>query len=463
MRFYITLCSLLFAIIVNAQAIRLDSTVLHESRPIYNSAGYFIGSDSFHVKRVRLVYSGDTFYQRIDTLKERRPMRFITMDSIPDVGTAGNYNNINTDANGRVTSGSLLNYQTGAQVVDTVNAKLGAYTPTADLNEKIEDQIGAKLMGSTYLNRTYVDATGETTLSLDTTGTAGLATKYDISTISGGSGLTDEQVRDTTVAMFTVGPSITWNEDDAADSVYLDVNTNPLESAVQGLLIGKSLGFAIASSNTISTMGIQFTTTGAATGTTISSSSPYRARPHKYEYVVSTASTSAVAGYRGQVDEVRQDDGFVYSVTWGPVIGVSNTSKRAFAGLRNSPSAPTDVSPTTLVECFGMGWDDANDTNIQIFHNDASGTATQIDLGSGFPIPTADRTDFYTLYVYVPKGGAGWYYKVVDESDGTTATGLVTTDLVASSSFVRPFNYTSVGGVSAQTGIGIFTIYRLIP
>ena len=100
----------------------------------------------------------------------------------------------------------------------------------------------------------------------------------------------------------------------------------------------------------------------------------------------------------------------------GPAIGVSNTSKR-FCWLRNSPSAPTDVSPTTLVECFGMGWDDANDTNIQIFHNDASGTATQIDLGSGFQSYSIGiELTFYTLYVHVPKGGAGWYYKVVDES-----------------------------------------------
>lgn len=396
------------SISANAQLVRIDSTTTGHRIKLINSAGYQVGSDTITRKLVRATLDGgDTFYLKpVETLIQRDVYRFITTDS------------------------------------------LTPYLKIVDFDEKAEDIIGTKLIEGSNITLTYNDATGETTI--DASG-------------GGGGGLTDEQVRDTTVAMFTVGPSITWNEDDAADSVYLDVNTNPLESAVQGLLIGKSLGFAIASSNTISTMGIQFTTTGAATGTTISSSSPYRARPHKYEYVVSTASTSAVAGYRGQVDEVRQDDGFVYSVTWGPVIGVSNTSKRAFAGLRNSPSAPTDVSPTTLVECFGMGWDDANDTNIQIFHNDASGTATQIDLGSGFPIPTADRTDFYTLYVYVPKGGAGWYYKVVDESDGTTATGLVTTNLVASSSFVRPFNYTSVGGVSAQTGIGIFTIYRLIP
>lgn len=398
----------LISISANAQLVRIDSTTTGHRIKLINSAGYQVGSDTITRKIVRATLDGgDTFELKpIETLIQRDVYRFITTDS------------------------------------------LSPYLKTVDFDEKAEDIIGTKLIEGSNITLTYNDATGETTI--DASG-------------GGGGGLTDEQVRDTTVAMFTVGPSITWNEDDAADSVYLDVNTNPLESAVQGLLIGKSLGFAIASSNIISTMGIQFMTTGTASGTTISSSSPYRARPHKYEYIVSTASTSAVAGYRGQGDEVRRDDGFVYSVTWGPVIGVSNTSKRAFAGLRNSPSAPTDVSPTTLVECFGMGWDDANDTNIQIFHNDNSGTATQINLGSGFPIPTADRTDFYTLYVYVPKGGAGWYYKVVDESDGTTATGLVTTDLVASSSFVRPFNYTSVGGVSAQTGIGIFTIYRLIP
>lgn len=389
------------------QLVKIDSSWTSFSAKISNHVGYPIGSDSIRRKSVRCTLDGgDTFYIRTDSLVNRTVYRFITIDS------------------------------------------LSPYLKTVDFDEKAEDIIGTKLIEGSNITLTYNDATGETTI--DASG-------------GGGGGLTDEQVRDTTVAMFTVGPSITWNEDDSADSVYLDVNTNPLESAVQGMLIGKSLGFAIASFNTMSTMGIQFTTTGSATGTTLNSSSPYRARPHKYEYVISTASTSAVAGYRGQGDEVREDDGFIYSVTWGPVIGVSNTSKRAFAGLRNSPSAPTDVSPSTLVECFGMGWDDANDTNIQIFHNDASGTATQIDLGSGFPIPTADRTDFYTLYIYVPKNGAGWYYKVVDESDGTSATGLVTTDLLASSSFVRPFNYTSVGGVSAQTGIGIFTIYRLIP
>lgn len=389
------------------QLVKIDSSWTSFRAKLTNNVGYPIGSDSIRRKSIRCTLDGgDTFYIRTDSLVSRNVYRFITIDS------------------------------------------LAPYLPIADFDEKAEDIIGTKLIEGSNITLTYNDATGETTI--DASG-------------GGGGGLTDEQVRDTTVAMFTVGPSITWNEDDAADSVYLDVNTNPLESAVQGLLIGKSLGFAIASFNSMSTMGMQFTTTGAATGTTVSSSSPYRARPHKYEYVVSTASTSAVAGYRGQGDEVREDDGFIYSVTWGPVIGVSNTSKRAFAGLRNSPSAPTDVSPTTLVECFGMGYDDANDTNVQIFHNDASGSCTQIDLGSGFPIPTADRTDFYTLYIYVPKGGAGYYYKVVDESDGTSTTGLVTTDLVASSSFMRPFNYTSVGGVSAQTGIGIFTIYRLIP
>jgi hypothetical protein len=313
MRITIIILFKLFALQLFGQWSKIDSVIVNKREYIYNKADYKIGHDS--IQEIKMVWSDgieiDTHYTK--KLVSRTVYRFITTDS------------------------------------------LTPYLLTADFDEVAEDKIGDKFVVSGYLEKSYNDGTGVTTVNPDTTGTVGLATKYDLTTISGGSGLSAEQVRDTTVGMFTVGPSITWNEDDAADSVYLDVNTNPLESAVQGLLIGKSLGFAIASFNSMSTMGMQFTTTGAATGTTISSSSPYRSRPHKYEYVVSTASTTAVAGYRGQGDEVRQADGFVYSVTWGPVLGVSNTSKRAFAGLRNSPSAPTDVSPNTLTTVIGMG------------------------------------------------------------------------------------------------------------
>lgn len=407
MRHIIILSLLFISSMTSAQLVRIDSTTTAKRIYYYNQAGFYIGSDSVSEKIVRATLDGgDTFKIPTYTLVERDPQKFYTIDS------------------------------------------LAPYLKITDLDEKVEDKIGAKLAAGTDVDITYNDGTGVTTISY--TGSGG-----------GGGGLTDEQVRDTTIAMFTPGPSIILNETDAEDSVFLDVNINPVESAVQSRIIGKSFGCAIAGTSSITTIGMTFNTTGTANGTTLNSSTAYRARAHKYEYVVTTASTTAVAGYRGGSDEFRGTEGFVYSVTWGPAIGCANTSKRAFAGIRNSPGAPTDVSPSTLTECIGMGYDDASDSNIQIYYNDGSGTASNIDLGSNFAIPTADRTNFYTLILYVPAGGSAYYYKVINESTGNVTTGNVTTNLPPASSFTRPFIYTSVGGVSNQTGIGIFSIYRM--
>jgi hypothetical protein len=56
----------------------------------------------------------------------------------------------------------------------------------------------------------------------------------------------------------------------------------------------------------------------------------------------------------------------------------------------------------TLLNCIGIG-SDALDTNLQIFHNDATGTATKIDLGSNFPANRtagAAMTTMYSVSIY---------------------------------------------------------------
>ena len=86
---------------------------------------------------------------------------------------------------------------------------------------------------------------------------------------------------------------------------------------------------------------------------------------------------------------------------WGPATGVTNASHRAFAGMRNTIAAPTDVDPSTLTNICGMGYD-AADTNIQFMHNDGAGRATKIDLGAAFPKPNADRTAVYEIAMFCP-------------------------------------------------------------
>jgi hypothetical protein len=422
MKQILTIITLLISLSSYGQLVRIDSTWSSKRMYHTNHIGYRIGTDSIRTKDVRATLDGgDTFYIRTDSLVNRTVYRFITIDS------------------------------------------LSPYLKTVDFDEKAEDIIGTKLLGAGYISPNYVDGTGETTLSIDTTGTVGVATKYDLTTVSGGGGLTDEQVRDTTVSMFTVGPSITWNEDDAADSVYLDVNTNPLETAVQRTLLGKNFSAWISNAGGSPSLGIALTTVpGVANTGTVSSTSPYLRRPMKTEYRQTTPTTSNVAQIRSQRTLCRGTEGYIYTMTWAPVAGLSNASDRSFAGLKVASGDVTDVNPNTLTTVIGMGYNDATDSNFKIYHNDGSGTCTEVDLGYSFPIPTTNETDFYTLILYVPNPGTTIYYKVIDEKNGTSATGSVNSNIPDPATFLTAYAYTSVGGVSSVTTIGLFSMYCMV-
>lgn len=406
MKQILTIIALLISLSSYGQLVRIDST--WSSKRIYhtNHIGYRIGTDSIRTKDVRATLDGgDTFHIITDSLVSRTKYAFITSDS------------------------------------------LTPYFKTVDFDEKAEDIIGSKIVVGSGLSGTYNDGTGELTLSAT----------------GGGGGLTDEQVRDTTVAMFTVGPSITWNEDDAADSVYLDVNTNPLETAVQRTLLGKNFSAWISNAGGSPSLGIAITTVpGVANTGTVSSTSPYLRRPMKTEYRQTTPTTSNVAQIRSQRTLCRGTEGYIYTMTWAPVAGLSNASDRSFAGLKVASGDVTDVNPNTLTTVIGMGYNDATDSNFKIYHNDGSGTATEVDLGSSFPIPTTNETDFYTLILYVPNPGTTIYYKVIDEKDGTSVTGSVNSNIPDPATFLTAYAYTSVGGTSSVTTLGLFSIYSMV-
>ena len=71
------------------------------------------------------------------------------------------------------------------------------------------------------------------------------------------------------------------------------------------------------------------------------------------------------------------------------------------------------------------------DTNLQIFHNDATGTATKINLGADF---AANRTgsaatDFFVFELYNPFNSMTVYYKVTSLQNSVTVEGSITTNL----------------------------------
>jgi hypothetical protein len=221
---------------------------------------------------------------------------------------------------------------------------------------------------------------------------------------------------------------------------------------------------AIGSSTVLHVLGMLSGTTGTATSAAVGTTNRH-SRMARLEYLATTASTSAVVGFRGSSVQwtlgasTAGDGGFHMVYRWAPATGVATATHRAFAGMRGNTAAPSDVEPSTLTSMCGMGWD-AADTNIQFMHNDASGIATKIDLGASFPVPTVDRTSVYEIALFAPPGTTqSLSYEVTDLVSGAVATGTVTTDLPATSQLLVPYNYMSVGGTSSVVGIAIMGLY----
>ena len=72
---------------------------------------------------------------------------------------------------------------------------------------------------------------------------------------------------------------------------------------------------------------------------------------------------------------------------------------RAFVGMTASVAVPTNVEPSTLVNCIGVG-KRAADTSLVICYG-GSAAQTPIALGANFPASTSS-TDVYELILYAP-------------------------------------------------------------
>jgi hypothetical protein len=214
---------------------------------------------------------------------------------------------------------------------------------------------------------------------------------------------------------------------------------------------------AFPGATTLQGRGITLTATGTATAYTVANTSRIAAIP-VVEALVTTASTSAVAGFRINALPFRLGQiggaGLLYMRTLvRNATGGSVGSSRGFFGLRGSSAAPTDVNPSSLTNIIGLGWD-SPDTRLSIMYNDASGTASRVDLGANFPRPTADRSQAWDFTI-LSDGQGNVYWAVINLANGATASGVITTNLPAGNTLLTFNSYIAVGGTSSVIGVGL--------
>ena len=233
----------------------------------------------------------------------------------------------------------------------------------------------------------------------------------------------------------------------------------------QPLLKGNSIYWVPQNNGSTATVlgSAAITATGTAGSVNNATTNRYT-RLKRMSYSVTTAATTAVAGFRNSNAVVTigaataGDGGFFYLLRWGPDTGVATTTNRAFAGLQASTSAPTDVEPSTIANIIGMGWD-AADTNVQ-FMNRSATTLTKTDLGASFPVPTVDATTAYEIVMFSPPGTTqSVSYQITNLTTGAVATGTVTTNLPSTTTLLLPSCWMSVGGTSSVIGVTLMGMY----
>jgi len=213
---------------------------------------------------------------------------------------------------------------------------------------------------------------------------------------------------------------------------------------------------AFPGATTLQGRGITLTATGTAAAYTVANTNRITAIPAVE--AVAPASSTSVAGFRiealpfrlGQIGGVG---GLYVRMLVRNATGGAATTTRGFFGLRASLASPLDVDPSSLTNIVGLGWD-SGDSNLSIIHNDASGTAQKVSLGSNFPRPTLDLSQAWDFTI-LSNGQGTVYWAVISLANGAKARGSITTDIPAGNTLLTFYSYISVGGTLGSVGIGL--------
>lgn len=188
-------------------------------------------------------------------------------------------------------------------------------------------------------------------------------------------------------------------------------------------------------------------------------------------YYGSTVSAGRYSGTRGTSQLWFLGAGFLYTCDFSISDTAYGATCQQFYGLQASVQdlaygGASLLAVNSIVNCIGVG-SDAADTNLQIFHNDATGTCTKIDLGVDFP---ANRkagalfTSVYSVLIYNAPGSTEVNVRVFNAETGVSTEVTVTTNLPATSLGLNFYASRAMGAGVTNTGqfdlskLGVYSI-----
>jgi len=235
-----------------------------------------------------------------------------------------------------------------------------------------------------------------------------------------------------------------------------------LDTSLQPLLGRNGAAFwrPAGSSTTVTQLGMAAATLGTATAATIATTNLHSS-VKRLDYLVTTASTSAIAGWQSSAANTNQYcigsgviGGFHVILRFGGATGMATATHRCFAGMTSLTAAPTDVNPSTWANIIGVGYD-STDSNWQLMHKTGTGSVVKTDLGSSFPRQSVDRSKLYELALFTAPNLTSVGYEFMELGTSNTVAGTITSNLPAATTLLKAIVTCSVGGTSSVIGLSM--------
>ena len=205
------------------------------------------------------------------------------------------------------------------------------------------------------------------------------------------------------------------------------IGPSGLDTTLQANLGGNKVAMWMPPGGSTTAPGVfgmaALTATGTATARTVAIIN-LLSRMTRLGYV-SAATAGALAGAREAVAKFTTGagpglGGFFARYRFGISDPATVAGARMFVGLDALTAAPTNIDPSTKVNCIGVGQIGTSD-NLHIIRGNAT-AKTPIDLGVSFPANT--NADAYELNLFAPPAG-GCYWQVRRLNTTFEATGFL--------------------------------------
>jgi hypothetical protein len=236
-------------------------------------------------------------------------------------------------------------------------------------------------------------------------------------------------------------------------NLKLDIPLMPMITAHE---VFRGVNYANNSTTETTSGGVTMATTGSTIARSVASTN-FATKQVRKGFYASVVSTGRYTGTRGSALLWYIGGGFRYVCE----VYISDTAYgsgcRQFYGMIGQTTDLTysdSITVASMLNVIGVG-SDASDTNLQVFHNDGSGTCTKIDLGSNFPANRtsgAALTTTYSIELFNANAGSTVIYKVTNNETGSVAEGTISTDLPANT---QGLNFTAsrcMGTAITNTG-----------